>query len=94
MTSRVREILGTASRDHSRLRRTGVVHVQSTRPGAVLAVNLCGVATWARQHDCLVVIRHSVGEFVETGDILFEVCGTSDLEIGRAYVKHTSEDRW
>jgi len=30
---------------------------------------------WARQHDCLVVMRHSVGEFLETGDLLFEVHG-------------------
>jgi uncharacterized membrane protein len=49
--------------------------VRSTRPGAVQAVNLRGVATWAGQHDCLVVMRHSVGEFIETGDLLFEVYG-------------------
>jgi uncharacterized membrane protein len=49
--------------------------VRSTRPGAVQAVNLRGVSTWAGQHDCLVVMRHSVGEFIETGDLLFEVYG-------------------
>jgi uncharacterized membrane protein len=49
--------------------------VRSTRPGAVQAVNLRGVSTWAEQHECLVVMRHSVGEFIETGDLLFEVYG-------------------
>jgi uncharacterized membrane protein len=49
--------------------------VRSTRPGAVQAVNLRGVATWAGQHECLVVMRHPVGGFIETGDVLFEVYG-------------------
>jgi uncharacterized membrane protein len=49
--------------------------VRSTRPGAVQAVNLRGVARWAGRHECLVVMRHSVGEFIETGDLLFEVYG-------------------
>jgi uncharacterized membrane protein len=49
--------------------------VRSTRTGAVQAVDLRGVATWAGRHECLVVMRHSVGEFVETGDVLFEVYG-------------------
>jgi uncharacterized membrane protein len=49
--------------------------VRSTRPGAVQAVNLRGVATWAGQHGCLVVMLHAVGEFIETGDRLFEVYG-------------------
>jgi len=52
------------------------LEVRSDRPGAVQAVDVRGVATWARQHGCLVVMRHSVGEFVETGDVLFEVYGT------------------
>jgi uncharacterized membrane protein len=51
------------------------VTVRCTRPGAVQAVNLKQVAAWAHQHECLVVMRHSVGEFVETGDLLFEVYG-------------------
>jgi uncharacterized membrane protein len=49
--------------------------IRCPRPGAIQAVNLPGVATWARQHDCLVVMQHSVGEFVEEGDRLFEVYG-------------------
>jgi uncharacterized membrane protein len=49
--------------------------VRCHRPGAIQAVNLRGVASWARQHECLVVMRHSVGEFIEAGDLLFDVYG-------------------
>jgi len=51
--------------------------VRCTRPGAVQAVDLRGVAAWAARHECLVVMRHSVGDFVEAGDPLFEVYGDS-----------------
>jgi uncharacterized membrane protein len=49
--------------------------VRCARPGAIQAVDLSRVVTWARQHECLVVMRHSVGEFIEEGDLLFEVYG-------------------
>jgi uncharacterized membrane protein len=49
--------------------------VRSTRPGAVQAVNLAEIAAWAGRHECLVVMGLSVGEFIETGDLLFEVYG-------------------
>ncbi|HTT31148.1 MAG TPA: DUF2254 domain-containing protein [Solirubrobacteraceae bacterium] len=49
--------------------------VRAARAGAVQAVDLGGIAAWAGRHDCLVVMRHSVGEFIETGDVLFEVYG-------------------
>jgi len=42
-------------------------------PGAIQAVNLSRAVTWARQHECLWVMRHSVGDFVEAGDLPFEV---------------------
>jgi uncharacterized membrane protein len=51
------------------------IAVRCPLPGAIQAVNLAGVTTWAREHACLVVMRHSVGEFVEEGDLLFEVYG-------------------
>ena len=50
--------------------------VRSISPGAIQAVDLRGIARWADRHECLVVMRYSVGEFVETGDLLFEVYGT------------------
>ena len=45
------------------------------RPGAIQAINLSAVVRWARQHECLVVMRHFVGEFMEVDDPLFEVYG-------------------
>ena len=49
--------------------------IRCPRPGAVQAVNLPGVARWAREHDCLVVMPHFIGEFIEEGDVLFDVYG-------------------
>jgi len=49
--------------------------VRCERPGAIQAVNLSAVVTWARRHECLVELRHSVGEFMEEGDPLFAVYG-------------------
>jgi uncharacterized membrane protein len=49
--------------------------VRSSRVGAVQAVDLRGLATWAVQHDCLVVMERSPGAFVEAGEVLFEVYG-------------------
>jgi uncharacterized membrane protein len=49
--------------------------VRCDLPGAIQAVNLPSVATWARQHECLVVMGCFVGDFIEVGDVLFEVYG-------------------
>ncbi|MGZ6652420.1 MAG: DUF2254 family protein, partial [Solirubrobacteraceae bacterium] len=37
--------------------------IRCNRPGAIQAVNVPAVVTWARQHECLVVMKHFVGEF-------------------------------
>ena len=49
--------------------------VRCDLPGAIQAVNLPRVAAWARKHECLVVMRCFVGDFIEVGDVLFEVYG-------------------
>jgi uncharacterized membrane protein len=49
--------------------------VRSTRPGAIEAMNADGLSGWARRHQCLVVICHSVGDFVPTGAALIETYG-------------------
>jgi hypothetical protein len=51
------------------------LEVRSKRPGAIQAINLPAVVTWARTHECLVVMRHFVGEFMEVDDPLMEVYG-------------------
>lgn len=49
--------------------------IRCNRPGAIQAVNLPAVVMWARQHECLVLMRHFVGEFLEVDDLLIEVDG-------------------
>ena len=49
--------------------------IRSDRRGAIQAINFAEVAQWARQHGCLALIKHSVGDFVQVGDPLLEVYG-------------------
>jgi uncharacterized membrane protein len=71
----VRDVRDVFAAPLERMGEPPALVVRSTRPGAIQAVNLRGVATWAGRHECLVEMRHSVGEFIETGDVLFEVYG-------------------
>jgi uncharacterized membrane protein len=57
---------------------------RSDRPGAIQAVDIHGLARWGRQHERLVVVRHTIGDFVPTGAILIEVYGgPPDESVGR-----------
>jgi uncharacterized membrane protein len=49
--------------------------VRTSRPGAIQAVHLRGLVAVARGADCVVLLHHSVGDFVPTGASLFEVVG-------------------
>jgi uncharacterized membrane protein len=49
--------------------------VRSTRAGAIQAIYVHGLAEWAREHDCLVVARHRIGDFVPAGATLLEIYG-------------------
>ena len=49
--------------------------IRSDRSGAIQAINFPEVAQWARQHGCLALIKHSIGDFVQVGDPLIEVYG-------------------
>jgi uncharacterized membrane protein len=51
------------------------VVVRSARPGAIQALHIRGLADWAREHECLVVICHRIGDFVPTGARLIETYG-------------------
>ena len=44
--------------------------IRSDRSGAIQAINFPEVAQWARQHGCLALIKHSIGDFVQVGDPL------------------------
>jgi uncharacterized membrane protein len=52
--------------------------VRSAAAGAVQAIDLDGLARWARRHDCLVVLRHKIGDFVPARAGLIEVYGGSE----------------
>jgi Predicted membrane protein (DUF2254) len=51
------------------------VVVRSRRAGAIQAVDATGLGRFAADHDCLLVLRHSVGDFVPTGGTLVEAYG-------------------
>ena len=49
--------------------------VRSARAGAIQAINAKGLADWARRHDCLVVLRPRVGDFIPANAVLFDIFG-------------------
>jgi uncharacterized membrane protein len=48
---------------------------RSARRGAIQAIDVAGMRAWALSHDCLVVVRHAVGDFVPAHAVLIEVFG-------------------
>jgi uncharacterized membrane protein len=49
--------------------------IGSAKPGAIQALDVRGLAGWAREHECLVVICCQVGDFVAAGAKLIETYG-------------------
>ena len=49
--------------------------VRSPRAGAIQAVHAEALVSWARKQDCLVVLRHAIGDFVPSGATLIDVYG-------------------
>ncbi len=49
--------------------------VRMTRGGAIQAIDIRGLGKWAHANDCLVVLRHPVGDFVSAGATLIELYG-------------------
>jgi uncharacterized membrane protein len=49
--------------------------VRSARPGAIQAVDSTALIAWAHTYDCLVVLRHGIGDFVPLGARLIDVYG-------------------
>ncbi len=54
--------------------------VESPSAGAVQALDARGLTRFARERDCLVVVRPAVGDFVPEGAVLFEVYGGTGLD--------------
>jgi len=51
--------------------------IRSAGPGAIQALDVRGLAGWAREHECLIVLCHQVGSFVPAGAKLIETYGSS-----------------
>ena len=49
--------------------------IRSAGPGAIQALHIQGLADWAREHGCLVVLCRRVGDFVPAGAKLIETYG-------------------
>jgi uncharacterized membrane protein len=49
--------------------------VRNRRAGAIQAIHGRGLVRWARKHDCLLVLPHSVGDFVPAGAPLIQIYG-------------------
>ena len=54
--------------------------VPSLRAGAVQALDTTGLTRFARERNCIVVVRPAVGDFVPEGAALFEVYGAGALD--------------
>jgi uncharacterized membrane protein len=51
--------------------------LRATRSGTIQAVDTRGLGEVARRHGCLIVFRHSVGDFLPVGAAILEVHGAS-----------------
>jgi uncharacterized membrane protein len=49
--------------------------VRSAKPGAIQGLDVRGLADWAREHECVVVVCHHVGDFVPAEATLIETYG-------------------
>lgn len=49
--------------------------VPSAGAGAIQAIDLMGLLGWSREHGCLLVLEHRIGDFVPTGATLINVYG-------------------
>jgi uncharacterized membrane protein len=56
---------------------TATFVLQSTRSGTIQAIDTSGLSGFARQHRCLIVFRHSVGDFVPVGAAILEIHGAA-----------------
>jgi uncharacterized membrane protein len=77
--SPVRPLPATGMADHAPpgIRSTAPSMVVPTgRSGAIQAIDARGLVALARRADCVLVLPHSVGDFVPTGAVVVQVFGT------------------
>jgi uncharacterized membrane protein len=51
--------------------------LRAARSGTIQAIDTVGLSAVARQHACLIVFRHAVGDFVPVGAAILEIHGTT-----------------
>ena len=51
------------------------LRVTAETAGAIQAIHAEGLVRWARRHDCVLVLRQAVGDFVPSGRVLMDVHG-------------------
>ena len=68
--------------DASRIDAAPAFVVRARRAGAIQAVDEAGLVQWAKEHDCVLVFRRSVGDFVALGAPLIEVVGAVEESDG------------
>jgi uncharacterized membrane protein len=51
--------------------------LRATRSGTIQAIDTRGLTGLARRHSCLIVFRHSVGDFVPVGAAILEIHGAT-----------------
>jgi uncharacterized membrane protein len=54
--------------------------VRSAKPGAIQALDARGLVEWAREHHCLLVVHHGVGDFVPAGAEVLEAYGGEGVD--------------
>jgi uncharacterized membrane protein len=54
--------------------------VRSRRAGSIQAIHGQGLVSFAREHDCLLVLPHAVGDFIPEGATLIQVFGDRRFE--------------
>jgi uncharacterized membrane protein len=51
--------------------------LRAARSGTIQAVDIRGLTALARQHSCLIVFRHSIGDFIAVGASILEIHGAT-----------------
>jgi uncharacterized membrane protein len=57
---------------------------RSGKGGVILAVSNEGLLQIAKRHDCLIVVRHAVGDYIAAGEVLADIYGAVERDLGRA----------
>ena len=66
------------------------LQVTAETAGAIQAVHAAGLVRWARRHDCVLILRQAVGDFVPSGRVLMDVYGPVGARTERQLRNHVA----